>query len=187
MEAKVRDDILDRVMRVLVQEEGGRMVLSDRVKKIMLKYPNVRKINGEETSQDKDDALQSSIFAERQFQQPFSEDPSSQDQHPRTPSPRHYLPDDFLPVGDRISSERSTLQPSFTQQPGSPGEEHPSTPSPRHYLPDDFYQVGNRISSERPPLQPPFPEQSGSSEEEHPSTPSPRHYLPDDFLPGCAE
>ena len=182
MEAKVRDDILDRVMRVLVQEEGGRMVLSDKVKEIMLKYPNVREINGEETSQDKDDALQSSISAERQ-KQSFSEDPSSQDQHPRTPSPRHYLPDDCLPVEDRISSERSTLQPSFTQQPGSPGEEPPSTPSPRHYLPDDFYQVGNRISSERPPLQPPFPEQSGSPEEEHPSTPSPRHYLPDDFLP----
>merc|ERR1719209_544453 len=37
-----REEILDRVMRVLVQEEGGRKVLSDRVKEIMLEYKNVR-------------------------------------------------------------------------------------------------------------------------------------------------
>ena len=69
MEAKVRDDILDRVMGVLVQEEGGRKVLSKRVEKIMLSYANVRKINEEETSpasedsfSESEDALQSNIL-----------------------------------------------------------------------------------------------------------------------------
>ena len=41
MEAKVREDILDRVMEVLVEEKGGKKVLSKRVKRIMLSYPNV--------------------------------------------------------------------------------------------------------------------------------------------------
>ena len=110
MEAKVRDDILDRVMGVLVQEEGGRKVLSKTVKKIMLSkcYPNVRRINVEEINSseeeedsfsESEDALKINISSERQkLQQSFPEDPSSQeDEHPRTPSPRHYLPDDFIP------------------------------------------------------------------------------------------
>jgi len=47
MDAKVRDEILDRVMKVLVEEKGGQTVLSSRVKRIMesTRYPNVVKIN----------------------------------------------------------------------------------------------------------------------------------------------
>ena len=71
MEAKVRDEILDRVMRVLVEEKGGKMVLSKRVEKIMLsktkegdpKYPNVIRIveesgshSPEDLSSEEDDA-----------------------------------------------------------------------------------------------------------------------------------
>ena len=165
MEAKVRDDILDRVMGVLVQEEGGRKVLSKRVEKIMLSYANVRKINEEETSpasedsfSESEDALQSNISAERQkLQQSFSEEPSSQDQPPRTPSPSHYLPDDFLPLRNLISAERPTLQHSFPEDSSSQEDEHPLTPSPRHYLPDDFIPlqpaVQESISSERLTLQ----------------------------------
>ena len=165
MEAKVRDEILDRVMGVLVQEEGGRKVLSKRVEKIMLSYANVRKINEEETSpasedsfSESEDALQSNISAERQkLQQSFSEEPSSQDQPPRTPSPSHYLPDDFLPLRNLISAERPTLQHSFPEDSSSQEDEHPLTPSPRHYLPDDFIPlqpaVQESISSERLTLQ----------------------------------
>ena len=135
MEAKVRDEILDRVMRVLVQDEGSRKVLSKKVKRIMLSkcYPNVKRIDleGEEevsnsSEEDEDslseseDALQIPISAEHQTsQQSFHEDPSSQYEHPRTPSPRHYLPDDCLPLKKPISSERPTLQ-------------HPPNPRPPH-------------------------------------------------------
>ena len=47
MEASVRDEILDRVMRVLVEEKDGRTVLSRQVKRIMeaKRYPNVVKLN----------------------------------------------------------------------------------------------------------------------------------------------
>ena len=48
MEAKVRDEILDRVMRVLVEEKEGKKVLSETVEKIMIKYPNVEKIKPQE-------------------------------------------------------------------------------------------------------------------------------------------
>ena len=48
MDAKEREDILDRVMEVLVDECGGQKVLSTKVKAIMMnskKYPNVKKID----------------------------------------------------------------------------------------------------------------------------------------------
>ena len=117
MEAKVRDEILDRVMRVLVQEEGGKKVLSKRVKRIMLGYRNVKKIDlGEENEEEShsseedslsesEDALQISISAERQTSQPsFSQDQNSPD---------------FLPVQKPISAERPTLQ-----QPPNPRPPH---------------------------------------------------------------
>ena len=63
MEAKVRDEILDRVMRVLVEEKGGQMVLSKRVENIMLsktkqggpKYPNVIRTVEESGSHSQED------------------------------------------------------------------------------------------------------------------------------------
>ena len=45
MDAKEREDILDSVMDVLVDECGGQKVLSTKVRDIMLKYPNVKKID----------------------------------------------------------------------------------------------------------------------------------------------
>ena len=172
MEAKVRDEILDRVMRVLVQEEGGKMVLSKRVKRIMLskrrntqipKYPNVRKIDEEEEASEEDgdsfseseEALQMSISAERQHSQSFSEDPNYED--PRTPSPSDYLPDDIFPQQkcDRISAERPNFQHTKETR---PQEYEEPWPSPSDYLPDDIFpqqQKCNRISAERPTLQQP--------------------------------
>ena len=145
LDAKVREEILDRVMRVLVQEEGGKKVLSQRVKKIMLsnRYPNVKEIGEEKTSASKedeesDDSLQMSISAESQnLQQSLREDPSSEDEHPNTPSPRHFLPDDSSSLQIPISAETSTLQQSFPEDPSSQ-DHHPRTSSPRHFLPDDL-------------------------------------------------
>ena len=161
MEAKVRDEILDRVMRVLVQEEGGKKVLSKRVKRIMLSYPNVRKINEDEVSSSEEDedsfseseeALQMSISAERQHSQSFSEDPSYQE--PRTPSPSDYYPDDIFPKqkGNRISAERPNFQPAKESRPQEYDEQ---LPSPSDYIPEDIFpqQKCNRISAERPTLQ----------------------------------
>ena len=76
-------------------------------------------------------------------------------EHPRTPSPHHYLPDDFLPLRNIISSERPTLQPSFPEDSSCQEDEHPRTPSPRHFLPDDFIPLQESISAERPTLQHP--------------------------------
>ena len=45
MDVKEREDILDRVMDVLVDECGGQKVLSTKVRAIMLTYPNVKEIN----------------------------------------------------------------------------------------------------------------------------------------------
>ena len=162
LDAKVREEILDRVMRVLVQEEGGKKVLSKRVKKIMLsnRYPNVKEIGEEKTSASKedeesDDSLQMSISAESQnLQQSLREDPSSEDEHPNTPSPRHFLPDDSSSLQIPISAETSTLQKSFPEDPSSQ-DQHPRTPSPRHYYPEDVLPLRNVISAEQPTLQQP--------------------------------
>ena len=162
MEAKVRDEILDRVMRVLVQEEGGKKVLSKRVKRIMLSYPNVRKIDEEEVSSSEEDedsfceneeVLQMSISAERQNS--FFEDPSSQE--PRTPSPSDYYPDDTFPMQkcDRISAERPNLQHPFPEESNAQEYDEPF-PSPSDYYPDDILPLlQNGISAARPTLQQP--------------------------------
>ena len=43
MKKKNREEILRRVMAVLVEEEGGKMVLSKEVERIMTSFPNVKK------------------------------------------------------------------------------------------------------------------------------------------------
>ena len=185
MEAKVRDDILDRVMRVLVQEEGGRPVLSKKVKRIMKRYPNIKSINEEETGEaddeetseededtfsENEEALPKSISAEQQTSQPsFSEDP-------RTPSPSDYLPEDTSPVRHCISAEQQNFEHSFS--------EDPKTPSPSDYLPPDIISpLPHHISAERPHLQHPPPEDSNSQDFEDPPTPSPSDYYPDFIVP----
>ena len=63
MKAEERDDILNRVMGVLVEEgEGGRLVLSRKVKEIMVSYKNVRETTMEQEL-DEDPAV-SSTFSE---------------------------------------------------------------------------------------------------------------------------
>ena len=165
MEAKVRDEILDRVMRVLVQEEGGKMVLSKRVKRIMLSYPNVRRINEEEASEEDEvsssedeEVLQTSISAEQQTFQSSSEDPmrhriSAEQQHP----------EQTISEGsqDRISAEQPNLQHSPPEASNSQEFEDPPTPSPSDYYPDYILPlVGKRISAERPIQQSSTPQPS---------------------------
>ena len=50
LKADVREDILNRVMGVLVEEEKGKLVLSRKVKRIMISYKNVK-----ETTKDDDE------------------------------------------------------------------------------------------------------------------------------------
>ena len=56
MDAKERDDILDRVMEVLTDECGGQRVLSTKVRDIMLggKYPNIKKIEEESLAEEEE-------------------------------------------------------------------------------------------------------------------------------------
>merc|ERR1711952_177019 len=70
MPAEDRQKILDRVMGVLVEEEGGRLVLSNQVKRIMIKYKNVKKIS---TDNDSSQAT----FTENNSQSTFSDNTSS--------------------------------------------------------------------------------------------------------------
>ena len=109
MDASKREEILDRVMKVLVKEEGNQRVLSKRVKNIMIKYPNVKKINSEESESEEEDTSED----EEPFQS-HPEDPSSQDFNISTPNPKDYLPADMC----------------------SPPRSFPSTPNPRGNLPD---------------------------------------------------
>ena len=48
MERKEREEILRRVMAVLVEDDGGKMVLSKEVVKIMTSFPNVKIVEGQE-------------------------------------------------------------------------------------------------------------------------------------------
>ena len=126
MEAKVRDEILDRVMKVLVEEKGGKKVLSKRVERIMLsnRYPNVRKINQGKEDED--------TCSETEVTQP-SQHPSSQNafeatlisQHPSSPhsfeetlTPQHSHPDD--PGSPHSFEETSNSQYSYPDDPSSP-------------------------------------------------------------------
>ena len=54
MDAKEREDILDRVMEVLTDECGGQRVLSTKVTKIMLsgKYPNIKKVEDKSQAEE---------------------------------------------------------------------------------------------------------------------------------------
>ena len=67
MKAEERDDILNRVMGVLVEEgEGGRLVLSRKVKEIMVSYKNVKETTMEQELDDDPpfSELNSSIFTD---------------------------------------------------------------------------------------------------------------------------
>ena len=153
MDPKMREEILDRVMQVLVQEEGGKKVLSKRVKRIMLSYPNVKRIADVESSsseEDQDsfseseDALQNSISAERQTSQQFPEASSPQEEeHPRTPSPRHYLPDDYLYLARRKRKKTEQPLPHDSEPPAKKAKKK-SKPNTVTYLkmesPEEYKQ-----------------------------------------------
>ena len=153
MDPKMREEILDRVMRVLVQEEDGKKVLSKRVKRIMLSYPNVKRIADVESSsseEDQDsfseseDALQNSISAERQTSQQFPEASSPQEEeHPRTPSPRHYLPDDYLYLARRKRKKTEQPLPHDSEPPAKKAKKK-SKPNTVTYLkmesPEEYKQ-----------------------------------------------
>ena len=54
MDAKERDDILDRVMEVLTEDCGNQKVLSKKVMKIMLsgKYPNIKRVEDKNQAEE---------------------------------------------------------------------------------------------------------------------------------------
>ena len=123
MEAKARDEILDRVMRVLVEEEGGKTVLSKRVKRIMLSYPNVRKINEESDSEDEDpgEAFEETLKSQHPSPPPSFEE-TLNSQHPSSPP---------------SFEETLTSQHSYPEDPGSPHPFGETPPSPPYSYPDD--------------------------------------------------
>ena len=123
MEAKVRDEILDRVMRVLVQEEGGKTVLSKTVKRIMLSYPNVRKINKESDSEDEDpgEAFEETLKSQHPSPPPSFEE-TLNSQHPSSPP---------------SFEETLTSQHPHREDPGSPHPFEETPPSPPYSYPDD--------------------------------------------------
>ena len=130
MDASKREEILDRVMKVLVKEEGNQRVLSKRVKNIMIKYPNVKKINSEESESEEEDTSED----EEPFQS-HPEDPSSQDFNISTPNPKDYLPADMCSPSLSLPS---TPNPKdyLPADMCSPPRSFPSTPNPRGNLPD---------------------------------------------------
>ena len=92
MDAKEREEILDRVMAVLVEESGGKKVLSTNVRDIMLsrKYPNVKKIKEDKSQPEEGEEV---TFDERENSK-FNERENPQHSLPKTPSPRHHYPED---------------------------------------------------------------------------------------------
>merc|ERR1719193_2784127 len=82
MKAEERDDILNRVMGVLVEEEGGKLVLSRKVKEIMISYKNVK-----ETTKEDQEAGQanSSTFSDNSKQKvPHTPQPTFSDISPHS-------------------------------------------------------------------------------------------------------
>ena len=82
MDAKEREDILNRVMAVLVDESGGQKVLSKTVESIMLsgRYPNVKKIDegkGQQEGTSSFDARENSHFDARENSNIGTEDNSN--------------------------------------------------------------------------------------------------------------
>ena len=155
MDASKREEILDRVMKVLVKEEGNQRVLSKRVKNIMIKYPNVKKINSEESESEEEDTSED----EEPFQS-HPEDPSSQDFNISTPNPKDYLPADMC----------------------SPSLSLPSTPNPKDYLPADMCSPSlSLLSTPNPKDYLPADMCSPSPSLSLPSTPNPKDYLPADM------
>ena len=71
MPMEERNDILERVMEVLVEEEGGRMVLSQKVKEIMIGYENVKVIRAEKDGE----VVNLSTFSENEAT--FSDSPNN--------------------------------------------------------------------------------------------------------------
>ena len=165
MDAKEREEILDRVMAVLVEESGGQKVLSKNVKDIMLskRYPNVKKINEDQSQPEEGEEV---AFDERKSSK-FNERENSQHSLPKTPSPRHYYPED-------PSSQDSPLETTW---------------DPRDYFPEEFLPFEARSTSPQSPVEDPsasnqFNERENSKfDEEDETTWDPHHYIPEQFLP----
>ena len=55
MPKEQRDEILDRVMRVLVETEGNKIMLSREVEEIMTSFPNVKVVAREQNAEEEED------------------------------------------------------------------------------------------------------------------------------------
>ena len=132
--AEDREDILDRVTKVLVEEKGGKMVLSNRVKQIMLskEYPNVVKINSEESKTTEEEAESDAPPSQDLIEEtrPNTEDREpEQYSHPSDPPSQDYppSPDRFSESGPNTENIEFHLS-SYPSDP--PSQEYPPSPDP---------------------------------------------------------
>ena len=132
--AEDREDILDRVTKVLVEEKGGKMVLSNRVKQIMVskEYPNVVKINSEESKTTEEEAESDAPPSQDLIEEtrPNTEDREpEQYSHPSDPPSQDYppSPDRFSESGPNTENIEFHLS-SYPSDP--PSQEYPPSPDP---------------------------------------------------------
>ena len=156
LEAKERDEILDRVMKVLLEEQGTKKVLSKRVKRIMLSYPNVKKIEEEESESEDED--------EDSLSDNEPEEPS-----PGTPNSGHSFPDDFCP--DSPDPKDDYPDGWFEETSTFKEEDYPDDFCPDWDIPDGMV-FGLGWSQEE--------EEAKFREEDYPD-PDPKDYYPDDI------
>ena len=156
LEAKERDEILDRVMKVLLEEQGTKKVLSKRAKRIMLSYPNVKKIEEEESESEDED--------EDSLSDNEPEEPS-----PGTPNSGHSFPDDFCP--DSPDPKDDYPDGWFEETSTFKEEDYPDNFCPDWDIPDGMV-FGLGWSQEE--------EEAKFREEDYPD-PDPKDYYPDDI------
>ena len=121
MDEDVREDILNRVVRVLVKDRGNQKVLRSRVTKIMLSYPNVKKIPGaviSDSSSDEEEEL-TPFRLKRATKNPPSPSIHSEVKNPNPPSPVIHpeapTPNSPSPAIHRETSSLNPPAPSLSE------------------------------------------------------------------------
>ena len=153
MEAKVRDEILDRVMRVLVEEKGGKMVLSRKVEKIMGKYPKVENISTAEGN------ILASEEEEESTELPFH--PEITNLNPPSPILHPKATTQNSPSATIHTEDKNQNSPSPTFHPETSQDTYPDDPLTPIFFSDD------------PPYPALHPETSQDSYPVSPSSPDP--------------
>ena len=108
MEKKVREDILQRVMAVLVEEEGGKMVLSKKVETIMTSFLNVEIVEHQERLPSKHQTNSHSASQDQSPSKPQDQSPSKSQDHSPSKSQDHSPSKSQAHSPDETSSKRVT-------------------------------------------------------------------------------